>query len=330
MARRHQLERSIMTSSTRDPARDIGRSAARPVWGDALALFTVAAWGATFPFSKPIVAAVEPSVFATARFWLIGLGLLAIARLAGETTHIPRSRWPVLIGLGALFGALQTIWVFALALTSASKGAVIMAVSPAFGALIGRALGERASPTLWLGILVAFAGVFLVINNSLTALQLGGAIVGDLVFLASAALWAAYNAAIARASLTGGAMKIGAYVTLIGCAFMTVPAWYGARHGAVLPDDALLWVNFAFVVVISGILAFAAWYSAIARMGATRAMLYMYLVPVFAVAGAVVFLGESFSAIQAAGGALALAGVALARRTTPPPVAAEQPAAAAE
>ena len=42
-------------------------------------------------------------------------------------------------------------------------------------------------------------------------------------------------------------------------------------------------------------------------------MPYMYLVPVFGVAMAVLFLGETLSSVQVIGGLLVLAGVSLAR-----------------
>jgi len=58
----------------------------------------------------------------------------------------------------------------------------------------------------------------------------------------------------------------------------------------------------------------ALWSVAQARLGPTRAILYMYLVPVAAVGLSVVLRGESLTPPKIAGGLLALAGVALTRR----------------
>ena len=283
--------------------------------GDALALFTTVIWGGTLPAMKPIVHAVQPFVFGAARFWIIGIGLLAIAAMKGENLRLRRSDLPPLIGLGLLgFGILQTMNPVALRMTSASKAAVLMATVPAFGALYGLMRGERGSPTLWLGIGIAFGGVFLLINDSVTSLRLGGgSLVGDLMFLSMAAIFALYTTLSQKLLIKHGSLKAGAYLTLFGSVFMLPPAIYGAIEGPIFPEDERLWINFAFVALLSGVIGFSTWYSAISQLGITRALLYQYLIPVFAVLGSVLFLGESFSLVQAAGAALVLLGLVVAR-----------------
>lgn len=283
--------------------------------GDALALFTTVVWGGTLPAMKPIVHAVQPFVFGAARFWVIGIGLLAIAAMKGENLRLKWSDTPPLIGLGLLgFGILQTMNPLALRMTSASKAAVLMATVPAFGALYGLVRGERGAPRLWLGIGIAFVGVFLLINDSVTTLHLGGgSLVGDLMFLSMAAIFALYTTLSQKSLLRLGALKAGAYLTLFGAVFMLPPAIYGAIEGPVFPADKRLWINFAFVALLSGVVGFSTWYSAVSQLGITRALLYQYLVPVFAVFGAVLFLGESFSLVQAGGAVLVLLGLIVAR-----------------
>lgn len=285
-------------------------------WGDGLALLTTVVWAAFFPVSKPIVAQVHPFVFVAARFWIVGIGLLIFASMTGQSLRLRAADLPALIGLAVLgFGLVQSITGFALALTTASKGAVIMATAPVFGAMFARLMGERSGPLTWAGLLIAFAGVFLVINNSLTTLRLGGGtMVGDLLFLIVSALFALYTALSRNALIRHGSLKAGGYITTFGAVSLMAPGYYGYLHGPVFPENPLLWINFLFVALISGVLGFAMWYTAIARIGVTRSMLYYYLIPVFAVVGSVLFLHEPFSVLQAGGGALVLAGVALARR----------------
>lgn len=289
--------------------------------GDALAFFTAVIWGATTPLSKPIVSSVQPLVFVTARFAFIAVGLLACAALNGQNLRLKASEIPRLIGLGILgFGLAQTINGVALSMTSASKGAVISATVPAFGALFGRLQGERSTPALWVGILIASAGIFLVINNSVTAIRLGGStFTGDLLFVLMSALFALYTALSRGVLVRMGPLKAGAYLTLFGAFSMLPLGIYGALHGPVLPDRPGLWINFAFVVLVSGTLGFATWYTAVIRLGASRTLIYFYLVPVFALLGSVLFLREPFSLLQAIGSALVLGGVVIARRGVAPP-----------
>jgi O-acetylserine/cysteine efflux transporter len=284
-----------------------------------LALVTARVWATFFPVSKPIVAEVDPFVFVIARFVVIAAGLLLFAALKGENLRLKASDIPSLFWLAVLgFGLVQSMTGWALALTTASKGAVIMATAPAFGVLFGRMRGEATSGLMWIGVGIAFAGVFLVINNSLTAIRLGGGTIrGDLLYLIVAALFALYTTLSRDALIRHGALKAGGYLTLLGTVTLIPSGIYGAMHGQILPHNQLLWINFLVSAVVSGLLGFAAWYTAIARAGVGRVMIYYYLVPVLAVLGSVLFLREPFSMIQVLGGVLVLGGVILARRGTP-------------
>ncbi len=288
--------------------------------GDALAFFTAIIWGATIPLSKPIVDVVDPLVFATARFALIAVCLMACAALSGQSLRLKAADLPSLIGLGFIgFGLAQTLNGVALSLTAASKGAVLSATIPAFGALFGWMRGERSTVALWVGILIASAGIVLVINNSLIRWNFGhGSLAGDLLFLLMSALFALYTALSRTALVRHGPVKAGAYLTLFGAITMLPLGFYGAWHGTILPDRAYLWANFAFVVLISGTIGFMTWYSAVVKLGASRTLVYFYLVPVFALLGSVLFLREVFSAIQIVGSVLVLGGVVVARRGVAP------------
>ena len=285
-------------------------------WGDGLALSTTVVWAAFFPVSKPIVAQVHPFVFVAARFWIIGIGLLIFAAATGNSLRLRAADLPQLLGLALLgFGLVQSVTGLALTLTTASKGAIIMATAPVFGAVFARLLGERSGLLMWVGLLIAFAGVFLVINDSVTSVRLGGGTFqGDLLFLIVSAVFALYTALSRNALIRHGSLKAGGYITTFGAMFLIIPFCYGVIHGPVFPENPLLWINFLFVAMISGVLGFSMWYSAITRIGVTRVMLYYYLIPIFAVIGSVLFLDEPFSIVQACGGALVLAGVALARQ----------------
>ena len=69
-----------------------------------------------------------------------------------------------LIGV-ALF---QACWGLAMARTAPSLGSIVMTTTTAFSAILAW-LGGRRLPALgWAGIVIAFAGVVIVVNNSLT------------------------------------------------------------------------------------------------------------------------------------------------------------------
>src|SRR3546814_10793853 len=86
-----------------------------------------------------------------------------------------RQDWLPLIGLGLLgITMMQLLWTNALSLTTASKGAILVAVSPIWAMLFTSLRGQRPGLLAWCGIILSFSGVFLVINNSITGINLGG------------------------------------------------------------------------------------------------------------------------------------------------------------
>jgi drug/metabolite transporter (DMT)-like permease len=218
--------------------------------------------------------------------------------------------------LGLLgFTLVQLTWSIALSLTTASKGAILVATSPIFGTFFAFLQGERPGWRAVAGILLSFAGVFLLLNNSLTRLNFGGgSLAGDLLFLTNAALWALYTTVAAPMINRHGPMKTVSYAALFGAIGLIPFGLYGFSQQELGPLPPWLGLNFLFVAVFSGAVGLSTYNAALARLGITRTIAYMYLVPVLAILGSILFLGESFSCLQALGASTVLAGIAQTRR----------------
>jgi O-acetylserine/cysteine efflux transporter len=292
-----------------------GRS--RPAFGraDLYVLFTALVWGATYPVAKPIVAAVDPFFFSAMRYIVAAALLFVVMAASGQSLRVERRDLLPLLGLGLLgYTAFQGIWGFALVLTTAAKGSILISTTPVFGALFARLRGERLGAAGWAGVLLAFAGVYLVVSNGAAGPDLGGgALLGDALFVLNAAVWALFTSTSAPVVARLGAVRTMAWSALLGSLILLplgLPDALAEDWSAVPPG--LGW-NFAFLSAISGAAGLLAYYAGLRRLGVARSMVYLYLIPVFAAAIAILFLGESLSAAQAAGGCAVLAGIALAR-----------------
>jgi O-acetylserine/cysteine efflux transporter len=289
----------------------------RPAFGraDLFVLFTALVWGATYPVAKPIVAVVDPFFFSAMRYITAALLLFAAMAASGQALGVARRDLLPLLGLGLLgYTTFQGIWGIALVLTTAAKGSILISTTPVFGALFGRLRGERLGAIGWAGVLLAFGGVFMVVSNGAAGFDVaGGALVGDAMFLLNAAIWALFTSTSAPVVARLGALRTVAWSALFGSLLLLplgLPGALALDWSAVPP--ALGW-NYAFLAAISGAGGTLAYYAGLRQLGVARSMVYLYLIPVFAAAIAILFFGERLSLAQAAGGCVVLAGIALAR-----------------
>lgn len=284
------------------------------------ALLTVTIWGTNFVFQKGLLTELEPWPFLFARF----SGMLAIAwvmvwaarrRAQGAERHryaLARGDVPKVAVSGALGYTLYiTSSTIGLSYTSAFSGALLIAVSPVFVALLLAALRlERIGRMRWLGLAVSVAGVGLFLSDKVAA-GWGAASWGDAISLLSAFFYAAYNVAnkplLSRYPAT--------LITAATMSFGAVPVIALAAPAALATDWAALspgaWSGLAWSIVFPVYVAWTLWSWAGARLGVSATAGFMYLVPVISGVCAAALLGEPFSALKMAGAAVTLLGLAL-------------------
>src|SRR4051812_39777200 len=144
-----------------------GRSASKPrsgVWlTDASLLLMSFIWGINFVVVKFATGVLPPLPFNAVRVSLAAVTLMIIASL--RTSPWPdRRRTFTLLALGVLGnGIYQMFFINGVSLTKAGDASLLIAATPAFIALIGRARGtERVGGKGWVGIMLSIIGIGLV------------------------------------------------------------------------------------------------------------------------------------------------------------------------
>jgi O-acetylserine/cysteine efflux transporter len=118
--------------------------------------------------------------------------------------------------------------------------------------------------------------------------------------------------------VTGVTIVIGT----VAYAIIALPSLLRVEWRAV---DPRLWGLLLFVAIFPVNIAYIVWHAAVHRLGAARTSIYSNLVPLVAIAFAVIWLGEPLTWRKVIGVAAVLAGVALTRLARPsPPVAIEE------
>ncbi|MEH6545078.1 MAG: DMT family transporter [Sneathiella sp.] len=283
--------------------------------GDFFLIAAVLAWGVNFPIAKFTLSFMEPVVFSATRYLAASLLLFFILLVRKEDISIKKREIGLLIVIGFLGITLfQGGWAYGLNLTSASKASILITTSPIFGALLSAISGNRPSLLSWCGIFVAFLGVVIIINNSLTEIIIDyGSILGDLLIVAASFMWAIYTFISAPIVSRRGPVLVTAWAMLFGAAILSLAGYQGLTMQDWSSISPVGWLAWAATSVFGAALAFV-WYCAgIARLGITRGMVYSFFIPVVAILTSILFFGEALSLVQICGAVVILFGVILTR-----------------
>ncbi len=294
----------------------------RFTFADVLLLVTVVIWGVNFAVVKFALAEIPPLAFNAVRFLAVGVTLVAVMRLTGQSWRIDRRHLAGLVGLGVLGNtAYQLLFIHGADATTADNAALILATVPVWVALAGSLAGlERVDPAGWLGVALSFAGIALIILGSdrAASFRFGGATLrGDGLMLAATLCWAVYTPACRPPMKIYGALRVTGVCTLAGSVPLVLA---GLPELAALDRPVSLGAWTA--AVLSGVFAIGLvyffWHYGVARLGSTRTALYTNPTPPIALLTAWLALGETLTAQQGLGSVLAITGVALARRHARP------------
>lgn len=282
---------------------------------------SMAVVGSYVGLSKLLVAVFPVFLLAWLRFAIAAVAMARwVRRGPGEPALSARDRR--LLFLESFLGnfLFSVCMLFGVSMSTALAAGVIMAALPGVVALLSWAvLGERVGGRVLAGIGCAVAGIALV---SFTRHAEGaGSLLGNLLLVAAVVCEASY--VVIGKQLTGqvSPRRISALVNLWGLALVTPFGLWQARHFDFAAVALPTWTLLLFYALAASMVTVWLWMSGLRQVPASQAGVFTVMLPVSAAAVGVLFLGERFSAVQAAAFALALAGVLLAtwprRRSEP-------------
>jgi drug/metabolite transporter (DMT)-like permease len=277
----------------------------------ALALLGVLGFSITLPATRIAVrAGLDPTMLSLGR----AVPAAAGAALLLLATGAPRPRpaeWGRLavVAAGVVVG-FPLLTALALRRVDASQGAVLVGMLPAATTVAAVVLHREAAPArLCLG-----AGIGLAVT--LSYIMVGGhgaTVAGQLELLAAVVLAGIGYAEGGALSQRLGGPAVISWALIVALPFtLPVTVWDAAEHG--LHATPRAWTAFAYVSCVSMLLAFFAWYTALARAGAARIGQLQLAQPSLTLLWSGALLGEWPAAWTIAAAAVILAAVA----TLPP------------
>lgn len=221
--------------------------------------------------------------------------------------------WGLLIGLA--FG-LEFVFLFlGLALTTASRGSVLLYTAPFFVAIgMHASAGERLTAPRWAGLALAFVGVAVALADRAPGGPAQGDWRGDLMCLAAAVCWAATTLIIKASPLrTERPERTLLYQLVVSAPLLLAVAVLLGERGVFAPTP-IVWAAIAWQVLVVASFSYLAWFVMVQRHSAPAVSVYTFLTPLFGVAFGALLLGESLTPSLLAAAALIAAGIWLVNR----------------
>jgi len=256
----------------------------------------------------------------TLSFWRWGLAAIILLPFAwtGLRQHSSAilSQWKMIALLGFLGMVICGGFVYvSLRHTTATNATLIYTTTSVF-VLILEVLfrGQRVSFRQVGGIVLAFLGVaVIVLRGDLERLLNIQFNPGDLGILLAALSWAVYSVLLRRSSLQALPTRtLFASVAIAGAILLAPIMAFETVTVAPVPLEGAAWASMFGLAIFSSVLPFLSYQYGVKIVGPSITSIFLYLLPVYGVAMAVMFLGEEFHAYHAAGFVLVMVGVVMA------------------
>jgi drug/metabolite transporter (DMT)-like permease len=284
-----------------------------------LALAALLVGGIAIGFSPIFVRLSELGPIATGFYrLLLALPLLWLwmrwegRRGARGTTRV---KWLPIAVPGILFAGDILFWHWSITYTTVANATLFANLAPVIvtaGAWLY--LRERVTYRFLAGLALAMAGAALLVNASAA---LGARyMLGDMLGLITACFFGSYVVAVARLRNRNAASTIMFYSSTVTCVLLLVATLVSGEN--LLPGTPNGWIALFALAWISqamgqGFIAYA-----LGHLPASFSALAILIEPLTAAVLGWVWLGEALGVLQAVGGVIVLAGIAVARRASEP------------
>jgi len=259
-------------------------------------------WGSGFVVAKGAIIDFPPILLMAFRFLVTSLVLVWFVK-------------PPIGSLRALFliaivaSAIQYSFTFTgLKGLDAGFAALIVQLEVPFLVILGVVLlGEKPGIKKWIGIIIAFSGVGLLVGK----VEFGNAWLSVLLVVLGALTWAIGQILVRKLKNIDG-LTTTAWVAIFATPQLFVMSLvFESDHvNLVMNANMSVWWAVLYLGLVMTALGYYFWYTLIRTYQVEKVAPFLLLLPVFSLAGGVIFLGEALSFMKVIGGLVVILGVA--------------------
>jgi drug/metabolite transporter (DMT)-like permease len=279
---------------------------------DLMLLGTILLWALNITVTRYVLThGFRPLAYGTVRYLAATTLFWGFTWQRERSFRIRLTDWQ-LVGLAALLIFINQIcFVVAIHETNASTVALVFGATPVFAGVIASLFGiEHVGRRFWIAAAIAFVGVGFVAGGSGAV---SGNVGGDLLAILMTATWAGYSVTIAPLMRRYSPFRISALVLALGwvpLALVSIPQLLDQKFSGF---DWKVWLALGYAIVGPLFLTNILWFTAIDRVGPSRATLFANFQPFFAVLFALVLLHEHLNRWEIVGAAAIAGGIVLER-----------------
>lgn len=241
--------------------------------------------------------AIDPATFTFVRVFSGAIALWLVTRMRGISLD-KSGNWPSALALFVYAAAFSFAYV---GLPAGTGALLLFATVQATMILWGFHKGERLDLIQVFGLVIALAGLVLLVFPSLSAPPL----IGSMLMLSAGVAWGIYSV---RGKVAGDAIAVTTGNFVRAVLFVAAGSLALISHAHV--DVAGIRYAIISGAITSG-LGYVIWYSALSGLRATSAATVQLSVPVLAAAGGILLLGEPITLRYVFASVAVLGGIAL-------------------
>ena len=284
-----------------------------------MVLSAVLMWSFSFPLIKIALENGVPPITLAALRSLIFIPILIILFIKHGKNSIPSSRkdWIGLLAIGIFTIILPNIFQnIGMTYTTASVSSIIQTSGPIFTIILAVLfLRELLNLKKITGAIVALIGTLLIIISNNGAFTLKGLTVyGNSLILLSSFSYAISSIITKKELKRIYPLQMLGFSTLIGFVGLIIISIVEEPQRVIINISIDTWLVIFLLALFPSFIAILLWFEVMVHEEISRLIIFMYLMPVFAVVFSYIFLGETISLLTIIFATLVIGGIALAQK----------------